>query len=426
MKRRITALFLALLTMACALNLTSCGGREGQVENSLIIWGKESTIETSYIQKIIQLYEEKTENHVQTVSFEDADFEEEAAALYQKGEMPDILLHFNDSDLVHYNVNENFYYLNEENWVDELTSGALAYSLDSNGNLLGLPFWESSLSGCYYNKTVLDGLGLRPAATQTEFDALCAALKAAGYTPLHWSAADCHWMFQFALDPIFADDPELLEKLNRNEITYADIPAVTDMVTWLDKAYRQGWFNSDYATATWEDIPPAVENGEAVCFFIWDTWFSTMMTNEGKYTIDDFALMPVFMGTTENGVYEGGNMHMMMVNKNSERLNMARDFLSFCATAENYNIAFDGVITTSNFKNQTTNIQEDIVTDAMVSIEANQRPSTAWPKVVGYVQSDVGAAVLKLFRGEVDIEGCVALMDESRIATAHELGAEGF
>ena len=426
MKKRITAVMLALIMIIPAWWLTGCGEGAQQPDNTLTLLGKENHVRQSYLQKIIQLYEEQTGNHIEIISYEDADFEKKAAAMFQRGNLPDIMLHFNDADLVHYNVEENFCTLNTEAWVDELTEGARDYCLDRKGNVLGLPFWENSVSGCYYNKTLLDRLGLRPAATQTEFDVLCATLKSAGYTPMYWAANDCNWMFQFAMDPIFADNPELLERLNRNEITYADIPEIEDMVAWLNHAYQEGWFNDDYAKAAWEDIPVAMERGDAVCVFIWDTWFFTNMGADGTYAMEDFALMPVFMGTAEKGVYEGGNMNMLMVNQNSERREMALDFLSFCATAENYNIAFDGVSTVNCFKHQTTNIQADMVTDAMASIEANQRASTAWPKIIGYVQDDVGTAVFKLFQGEVDVVGCVALMDEYRIAAARELGAEGF
>lgn len=61
-----------------------------------------------------------------------------------------------------------------------------------------------------------------------------------------------------------------------------------------------------------------------------------------------------------------------------------------------------------------------------VQVICNQWPSIVWLKVIGYKQDDVGAAVLKLFQGEVDVAGCVKLMDEYRIAAAKELGAEGF
>ena len=69
-----------------------------------------------------------------------------------------------------YNVESNFYYMNDESWIGDLTDGAKAYCEDGSGNILGLPFWESSVSGCYYNKTLFDELGLKPATTQAEFD----------------------------------------------------------------------------------------------------------------------------------------------------------------------------------------------------------------------------------------------------------------
>lgn len=58
--------------------------------------------------------------------------------------------------------------------------------------------------------------------------------------------------------------------------------------------------------------------------------------------------------------------------------------------------------------------------------ELGLRPSVAWPKIIGYSQDDVGAAVLKMFQGETDVEGCVKLMDEYRIAAAREFGADEF
>ena len=61
-----------------------------------------------------------------------------------------------------------------------------------------------------------------------------------------------------------------------------------------------------------------------------------------------------------------------------------------------------------------------------MSISLHERASTANPKIIGYTQQDMGVAVRKLVQGEVDVAGCVALMDEYRIAAARELGTEGF
>ena len=419
------SLFPALLALTAALLLTSCSGKDAASdENTLTVMGKKTDLEKSYMTSIFRQYEQATGNELEIISYEDAEFETAAAREFSEGRVPDVLLHFHNADLGRFNVDENFYPLNDEPWADELTDSARAYCEDKAGRLLGLPFWESSVSGCYYNKTILNGLGLRPAATQTEFNTLCQALAETGYTPICWPADGCTWMPQFGLDPIFADDPALLEKLNKNELSYADIPAVTDMVQWLSDAAKKGWFGPDFLDTGWDAISPALSSGQAVMTFIWDTWFYTDLAGDGKYTVDDFALMPVFMGTADGGTYEGGNLNMMMLNKNNPKLDLAREFLSFCADPENYNVAFDGIATVNCFTGQTTNIQSPMVTDAGASIAANERVSTAATRIVGYSAEDVSAALDDLFRGRTDVAGCVQRMDALRLGEAADHGTD--
>ncbi len=412
-KRRFTL----LLMVTAALFLTSCNGnnKKSEESDSLTIMGRKSDMEKSYMTSIFEQYENATGNKLDIISFEDDEFEMDAAKKFADGDVPDIFMHFNNADLNRFDISDNFYYLNNESWVDDLTNSSRAYCQDSEGNLLGLPFWESSVSGCFYNKTLLNSLGLKPATTQAEFDVLCQVLADIGYTPICWPADGCTWMFQFGLDPIFADDPSLLEKLNKNEISYSDIPAVKNMVQWVSDAADKGWFGSDFLDSGWSDISLIMGSGKAVMTFIWDTWFYTDFEQGNKYSVDDFALMPAFMNTAENGTYEGGNLNMMMVNKNSERLDSALEFLSFCATADNYNTAFDGISTVSCFKGQTTNIQSSMVTDASASIAENERVSTAASKIIGYSADDVSTAFNRMFNKDIDVTGCVRLMDDYRI-----------
>lgn len=423
---------LIVLSLVIVFLFTACGSASGSGQDdgkvTLTIMGKKSDMEKSYMQRIFELYEQSGGYHLSIIGIDDEDAGYDAAVreAFSSGEAPDILFHFNDSGLNTLNVEEQFVCLEDEEWVSDLTDGAREYCQDSEGHLLGLPFWENSVSGCYYNKTILDSLGLRPAATQAEFDALCQALNSIGYTPLCWSFDTCHWNYQFALDPIFADDPELLTRLNKNEITYADIPAVWDMVNWLADAQEKGWFGDGYADRDWEDLGHAMASGECVMINIWDTWFDTDLEEGGTYLKEDFSLMPVFMNTDPSGTYEGGNLNMMMVNRQGDHVEEALAFLSFCAQDENYNIAFDGISTVSCFKGQTTNIQSDMVTAAQGSIALRGRASTANSKIIGYTQQEMGTAVRRLCQGEVDVAGCVTLMDEYRIAGARELGAEGF
>lgn len=395
-------------------------------EDAITIMGKKSDLDKSYMTNIFDHYKKSTGKNLNIISIEDADYEIEAERLFSEGDIPDIFMHFNNSDLNRFDVENNFCYLDDESWVGDLTDSARDYCLDAKGNLIGLPYWENSVSGCYYNKTLLDSLGLKPATTQEEFDALCQTLKEIGYTPICWPADGCSWMIQFGLDPIFADNPELLKKINNNEINYADIPQVGNMIRWISDAKNKGWFGNKYLETDMEDISTVISSGEAVMVFIWDTWFYTDLNKNGKYSVDDFALMPVFMNTTDGGTYEGGNLNMMMVNKNSDKKEEALDFLEFCATKENYNVAFDGISTVNCFKGQTTNIQSDMVTEESASIAQFERVSTAATKIIGYSADEVASALNKLFKNEINVSECIDLMDEYRIKEARAQGVNGF
>ncbi len=413
---------LILCAVFLVLSLTSCAAPSARTSGvTLTIMGKKSDMEKSYMRCVFDRYREKTGNELKLVEFEDAEFEEKASRAFSEGSAPDILMHFHNADLNRFDVSANFLPLNDQPWMEDLTDSALAYCLSADGDLLGLPFWESSVSGCYYNKTLLDGLGLKPAATQAEFDMLCQALMSIGMTPICWPQNGCTWMYQFPLDPLFADDPERLEQLNGGQISYADIPEVVDMARWIQSAAKNGWFGEDYMNTGWSDIGEKLGSGEAVMTFIWDTWFYTDFEG-GKYTKEDFALMPVFLNTVDGGTYEGGNLNMMLVNRNGEQVDKALEFLSFCAEPENYNAAFDGISTVSCFRGQTTNIQSQMVQDAAASIAEKERVSTAASRIVGYSADDVAAAFDSLLRGEIDAEGCVARMDEYRELDAHKQG----
>lgn len=393
---------------------------------TLTVMGKAIDFALPYYEKLFEAYEEASGNTLDLITLEETSFDTVATSRFATGDIPDIFVHHNNSSLNNYDVETNFYYMNDEIWVDSLIEGAKTIVQDPDGNILGLPFGENSISGCYYNKTILDELGLQPATTQEEFDELCQAILDAGYTPLCFPVGGSYWMYQFGLDPIFADDPSLLEQLNSNQITYADIPEVADMLQWIQDAAEKGWFEDTYMTDGWDDLSVIMGTGEAVMIPIWDTWFYTDFDEGYDYTKDDFGVMPVFFNTAEEGTYEGGNLLMMMANKNSDNLETALDFIEFAATPDVYNEAFDGIATANIFNDQTTNVQAQMVTDAEESVNALCRASTAEPKIIGYTQNDVGSAVQELLMGNVDVQGCIELMDEARITAAKALDTEGF
>lgn len=412
MSKRIGLLALvAIMLCAIAFPLTGCQGNTSPSKSKdLTIWVRESD-NRDYIEKVFDAYERDTGNKINVRIIPESEFDEEIEKAFAKNDAPDILLHYNDASLAKLGLEDNFLVLNDQAWADSILSGSRVYCDDGSGNLMGLPFWESSISGCYYNKTILSSLGLKPASTQAEFDMLCQALKSVGKTPLFWGD-DCGWMYQFGLDPIFSDNPELLQKLNAGQIDYADIPQVHDMVQWIYDANAKGWFG-DPKGKGYDSVSAPLASGDAVMVDIWDTWFETDF-EAGTYGPSNFAVMPIFMGTSSDGTYEGGNLNMMLVNKNATHLDQAIEFLEFCAQPDIYNEAFDGVPSVKVFEGQSTIVTSQMVTDASDSIAKLERASVASPKILGYSQDDMKTAFTALFEGKVDVDGCIAMMDELR------------
>lgn len=403
-----------VLLSACSSNKQSESPTTSNVEK-LTILGKETDLAKTYMKKIFEMYESQTGKKINLISVPDADFNDVVKKKFESKDYPDILMHFNNTLLSSLDIENNFEYLNNQPWVSDLTEAVVQYCTDDSGNLLGLPFWENSVSGCYYNKTILNSLGLKPASSQAEFDRLCAALKSIGRTPLYWGDSSCSWMYQFALDPIFVKNPELIEKLNSGEITYAEIPEVRDMIQWIADAFANGWVDMNKNGSTWDDMSGALNSGNAVMINIWDTWFDTDFVG-GKYTKNDFAVMPVFMNTDPKGTYEGGNLNMMMVCKNSSKVDEALEFLDFCANKDNYNVAFDGVATVKVFNNQTTNVQSKMTTEAWASLEKDLNVSTAEPKIKGYDTVEMGEIIMKMVNGEISVDQCLEMLDEARLS----------
>ena len=431
-RKKIWAAVMAAIMLAAAV--TGCGGgseegAKGEASKdgvTLTLYGNADDAAKPYMQKIFELYEEETGNKIDVQGLDASNFESVCLTKFQTGDIPDVLMHFGGYSLDAYNPAENFVDFTDAEWVDDIADTSVAQTM-RDGVVYGLPFWESSVSGCFYNKQIFEEQGLEVPATQAEFDAVCQKLLDAGIQPIYMAAADS-WplLYQFGMDPIFAEG-DLLEKINSNQTTYSDIPEMHSLLEWYKTRADKGYFGEDYATDTWDYSSEVLGTGEAAMIFCWDTWFDTDYDSESyDYTSEDFGLMPIFMGTAEEGTYEGGNNSLLLVNKNGDHVDTAIEFVNFCADPDNYNQAFDGVATTPTFKGMTTNKLSSQYQGAEDSIAKVGNPSIANPEIIGFSQNDGGKCIQELLVGNIDVKECLKLMDEERIKVATSQNVEGF
>jgi ABC-type glycerol-3-phosphate transport system substrate-binding protein len=410
---------------ACNRGTPASSGGGTQVSQSkggvtLTLYGNASDTVKPYMTRIISLYEAESGNKIDVQGLDGNNTEAIALTKFTTGDIPDLFMHFGNYNLLNYNCAENFYDFSDAPWVSDIVDAVLPQT-KVNGRIYGLPYWEASVSGVYYNKVIFEKLGITLPTTQREFEAVCDKLLAAGVQPVYLPTTDS-WciLYQYALDPVF-DSPEgesLLEKLNSNEITYADIPQFRSMLEWFKRAADKGYYGKTFLSDRWDYTIEVLGTGEAAMIYCWDTWFDTDYDSESyTYTKNDFGLMPAFMGTNEEGTFEGPNVSLMMVHKNSPRVAAALEFIEFMSKPANYNVAFAGVATNPVFKQQTTNVPSPQYQEVKDWVDRVGHASVAQPKIIGYSQVQGGKIIQDLMGGKISINECIKLLDEDRITT---------
>ena len=397
-----------------AMGLTNVSAADGV---TLSLYMNADDLAKPYIQKIISLYEEESGNKIDQQGLDRDSAENIALTKFTTGDIPDIYVHFGNSNLSNFNPIENFVDFSDADWVSDIDDSILPQATYED-EVIGVPFWEASHSGCLYNKEIFKELNLEVPTNQEEFDKVCDTLLDNGIQPIYIAAADS-WpiAYQFGLDPVMEEHPEYIEKLNNNEMKYSDIPEFTDLVTWFQSAADKGYFGKNFASDSWDYASEVLGTGEAAMMFCWDTWFDTDYDSESyDYKSEDFGIMPIFMGTCDEGTYEGGNVNLFMANKNGEHVKEATEFINFMADPENYNQAFDGVSTAAVFKGQTTNVNSTQYEENKENVDKLIRPSCS-PKIVGYNGTEGGKDLLQVMSGDISVEECIDLMDKDRIET---------
>lgn len=423
-----------LMVMICLalLSLTGCSGKKDKTvserppsaafseaqydwdkgpQKTLEIWSQGPELQRSYMVKAFQRYRDLTGNDIKIVEIPQGQFEAKTAEAFATGtDTPDLILSYGGSNIDAYDPDRNFYDFIDAPWVDDLTDTSINQTI-YHGRIIGLPHWEASVSGTLYNKEIFDTYNLEIPKTQEEFKKVCKTLQDNGVTPLYLPAKEITMLlYQFPLDILVAD-PDILNGLNDGTLQYADIPEMKQIVDWYRSMAQEGYFGADYQNNDWAGMDDAMNSGTYAMMLGWDTWLYTDFDGDPE----KFGLMPAFMGVPEEGTFEGPNLGMLMVNKNSPNLDSALNFITFMADPYNYNPAFDGIFTAPVFKQQIASISTPQYIEAERLIERNFSDSIAWLRIKGFSQMDA-SCILDYMKGNADMtaEQCLKEMDALR------------
>lgn len=384
----------------------------GKVSNeTLHIWGIAPDLERNYVVKAFQRYEELTGNHLEVIQYSKDEITERIQeGLQGKRELPDIFVTYGGTSMDIYNPDELFYDFSDAQWVKDLTSVSINQTV-YHGKIVGLPFWEASISGTLYNKELFEKYHLSVPTTQEEFMDVCEELLKQGITPMYIPAKEISMLlYQFPMDHV-VEDSQVLSAINENQIGYQDLPQMKEIVNWYKTMADQGYFGETYLDDDWAGMSKALESEEYAMLLCWDTWLYTDFQGDPS----KFGLFPAFMGVPENGTFEGPNLNIFTVNQQSDNVEAAVDFITFLADPYNYNYAFDGILTAPVFKKQVDSMSTPQYMENERLIEKLYHDSIAWLRIKGFSQMDA-RCIYDYIKPEstLSVEEVLKQMDELR------------
>ena len=223
-------------------------------------------------------------------------------------------------------------------WTDRFPASirALAsYSDDGSvygeGQLYGLP-QMGEIVGLFYSKSKLDELGMQPPETTEELEAILAAARDAGETPIQFGNSE-PWagIHEFGFVQNQFVDAETIRDLGFGRpgsswTSDDNVTAAETIVSWVEAGYFTEGFNGiDYDTA-WQNFA----QGDGV-FFPGGTWLVADLTE----TMGDdvgFVLTPA--GASGENLVTGGISIPWAIPANGQNHDAAAAYINFITSAD--------------------------------------------------------------------------------------------
>jgi raffinose/stachyose/melibiose transport system substrate-binding protein len=206
------------------------------------------------------------------------------------------------------------------------------------GSLYAVPAARSSLIGLYYNKAILDKLGLQVPKTLDEFEKAGAAIKAAGQVPIAYGSQDkgSATAILFALQNLYGSAKDIgnfVYSSGSTPITSTGIvPAATAVKKWADA----GWFTPNYQGIQYADAVNNFLGGKAAFRFEYTGSLGFSAAQKQTY---GYVQLPQMNGDQVVGT--GAAAGNLAISSKSKHPDAAAAFLDFMASKTTAQLAVD-------------------------------------------------------------------------------------
>ncbi|MGI8457668.1 MAG: ABC transporter substrate-binding protein [Propionibacteriaceae bacterium] len=210
------------------------------------------------------------------------------------GEMSDVFYYNSGSLFKALNPDAQLAPLTDQPWVSEL-SDQMKSVVSTDKGTYGAPLGTTFAGGVLYNRKVYAKLGLKVPTSWAEFEANNKKILADGkVTPIEQTFGDTWTSQLFVLGDfanVAAQDPNWAADYTANKSKYVNQPALQAFLN-QEQTAKAGYYNKDFASATYDDGVKAVATGKAAHYPMLTNAISVVKQNYPN-NINDVGFFPL-------------------------------------------------------------------------------------------------------------------------------------
>ena len=413
---------------------TSGGSTEVSAPVTISVLGDNTENQIVYMDRLVEAFEEQNPDITVEVELRPggSDGDNLVKTKLATGEMNDVFFYNSGSLLQALNPDEYLVDLSNEPWAESVVESFWP-TVSTDDGKYGAPYGTAMGGGILYNKDVYAELGLDVPLTWDEFMANNAAIKAAGIDPVIQTYGDTWTSQLFVLADfhnVLQESPNFAEDYTNNIAKYASDPAAIRGFEYLEELHDAGYYNSDYASATFTEGVLKLAAGEGAHYPMLSFAASTVLevAPDSIDSIGFFAQPGPSADTNGLTVWMANGVYIPNTTTGDELI-AAKKFVEFVVSPEGTQIYIDVNGQTGPFLVSNVPAAADLLPAFADMFPYFDREGGTSP-ALEFVSPIKGPALEQITvavgTGQYSAEEAAAIYDEDVKKQAQQLGLEGW
>lgn len=305
-----------------------------------------------------------------------------------------------------------------------------------DGRNYGMSYFDNTIDYyMVYNKKIVKNAGVKEVpATYDDFTSLCRKIISAGATPIYEPMADgWHQTMLFAETGQVLEwrEPGTIEKLNRNELTFAQCETMEQALDQIRDLAQKGYMGKNFATDIYDNAVGYLANGEYAMCMLRPGMINAIVSSEMNkgFVKEDFGLMllPVCDNQILNVHPTGPSKYISSASANVEA---AKLYLQYIASKDSvqYVIDHEDGVGDLPFDVGQTPAHDDVTREFLAQFGDETSGLVLQDEITYFNEQwgDISSDILAMCEGKMSAGDVLKRIDDRRAEFAKAAGDQGW